>query len=193
VGQEKLEFHQAVQRLKAHLEDITPLELVFDLHVTQKSDAPDTFIYELPVHEHGGSHKEQIDFLVKCDYDFFGGPQDDDEPTTRLSVSGSLLRQREHKYNDKIHAALSQIQRSYRHMHFFNRLARNVKTTLQNTILQQNKWLRIMQEEPVIEETTTESAAFYEQNQAWLLGEVENYIRRQEASESSRQDDSEEE
>ena len=62
-------------------------------------------------------------------------------------------------------------------MHFYNRLARNVRTTLQNTILQQNKWLRVMQEEPAVEDTSTESAAFYEQNQAWLLGEVENYIR----------------
>jgi len=33
VGEEKLEFHQAVFRLKPHLQDIPPLELVFDMHV----------------------------------------------------------------------------------------------------------------------------------------------------------------
>ena len=95
-GEEKLEFHQAVFRLKPHLQDIPPLELVFDLHVCQKSDAPDTFIYELPVFEHGGNHKEQIDFLVKCDYDFFGQPilEDWEEPKkdTRMSLSGSILK-----------------------------------------------------------------------------------------------------
>jgi len=51
-----------------------------------------------------------------------------------------------------------------------------------------------MQEEPALDDTTTESAAFYEQNQGWLLGEVENYIKgQQEASESSRQEESEQE
>lgn len=151
VGEEKLEFHQAVFRLKPHLQDIPPLELVFDMHVCQKSEVPDTYIYELSVFEHGGNHKEQIDFLVKCDYDFFSQHTSDEWEDTkrdrRLSIQGSILKQKECQYNDKIHAAISQMKRSYKQMHFFNRLGGNVKAALLGVIVQQNRWLRVMQED----------------------------------------------
>ncbi len=73
VGEEKLEFHQAVFKLKDHLSDVPPLELSFDVQVTQNTKGqPDVYFYELPVFEYSASRTKQIDFLVKCDYDFFG-------------------------------------------------------------------------------------------------------------------------
>ena len=111
-----------------------------------------------------------------------------------MSLNGTLLKQREQKYNDKLFSAIAQMKRGYRHLHFFNNLSSNVKGSLQSVILQQNRWLRIMQEEqPPIYDTMDSSqstgatttgaeqdhAAFYEQNQAWLLGEVENFISQQ--------------
>lgn len=55
--------------------------------------------------------------------------------------------------------------------------------------MDQNKWLRILQEEqaPLYEGTNEhENADFYVENQNWLLGEIENYIKsKKERQESS--------
>ena len=100
IGEEKLEFHQAVFRLKDHLTDMPPIELAFDVNVSGKQGGPaDVTVYELPVFEHGGHHKEQIDFLVNCDYDFFNTPSHDDTTHTdrpsKMSVNGAILKRRE--------------------------------------------------------------------------------------------------
>lgn len=58
-----------------------------------------------------------------------------------------MLKRREEKYNQKISSAIEAMKRSYRHLHFFSKLQGNVKTHLQNVIIEQNRWLRIMQEE----------------------------------------------
>ena len=39
------------------------------------------------------------------------------------------------------------MRRLYRQMHFFKRVASNPKVQIQNVIMDQNKWLRIMQQE----------------------------------------------
>lgn len=60
IGEEKLEFHQAVFRLKEHLSDVPPIELNFEVNVNapvNKGTPPDVVIYELPVYEYGGNHK----------------------------------------------------------------------------------------------------------------------------------------
>jgi hypothetical protein len=54
---------------------------------------------------------------------------------------------------------------------------------LQNVTIEQNKWLRVMQQEqPLIQESPLQDegkqAAFYTQNQAWLMGEVEEYVQK---------------
>jgi hypothetical protein len=55
------------------MSDIPPIELSFIINLeTRPASPPDVFLYELPVFENGGgSHKEQIEFLVNCDYDFY--------------------------------------------------------------------------------------------------------------------------
>jgi len=65
IGEEKLEFHQAVYRLKDHLHDVPPLELNFEINLNAllpkanlAKAQPDTYFYELPVYEHGGNHRE---------------------------------------------------------------------------------------------------------------------------------------
>lgn len=71
------------------------------------------------------------------------------------------------------------MKRNYRHLHFFNKLTGNLRQTLSSTIIEQNRWLRIMQEEqPSLYEASQEfstaagsgsseqdQAAFFEQNQ----------------------------
>ena len=75
VGEEKLEFHQAVFRLKDHLYDLPPIELALEVNFVDK--LPNFIVYELPVFEYGGgNHREQIEFLIKCDYDFFTDKND---------------------------------------------------------------------------------------------------------------------
>ena len=161
VGEEKLEFHQAVFRLKDHLYDLPPIELALEVNFGDK--LPNFIVYELPVFEYGGgNHREQIEFLINCDYDFFTDKNDlqndqdlyledsipDKKSTTKLSqLNGAILKRREKKYNLKVAESIDSMKRSYRHLHFYQRLASNPKTQIQNVIIEQNKWLRIMQEE----------------------------------------------
>jgi hypothetical protein len=124
VGEEKLDFHQAVFRLKDHLYDFQPIELTFDINMHTKTVS--TSYYELPVYEYGGgNHKEQIEFLINCDYDFFSDKLDGDfddvghpdkkHGTTKLSqLSGAILKRREKKYNEKISSGIEQMRRTYR-------------------------------------------------------------------------------
>ena len=112
----------------------------------------DVHHYELPVFEHGGNQREQIEFLVDCDYDFFTDihklkEDDNHQATPKLSLNGVLLKKREKKYDEKISASIDQMRRSYRHLNFFNKLSIDVKAQVQNVIIEQNKWLRLMQEE----------------------------------------------
>ena len=49
--------------------------------------------------------------------------------------------------------------------------------------MDQNKWLRIMQEEQPffqepVEDEGTNNAAFYTQNQSWIMGEVEEFLQK---------------
>ena len=157
-GEEKLEFHQAVYRLKDHLYDLPPIELTLEVKLDEKQ--PELTVYELPVFEYGGgNHHEQIEFLINCDYDFFTDKSDlqNDQDlyleeslktTNKLSqLNGAILKRREKKYNLKIAESIDTMKRSYRHLHFYQRLAMDPKTQIQNVIIEQNKWLKIMQEE----------------------------------------------
>jgi hypothetical protein len=102
--------------LKEHLSDVPPIELNFEVNVNAPVNKPgslanpaDVVIYELPVYEYGGNHKEQIEFLVNCDYDFFTstskgeledpflhGDEDPTKPSTpKLMLKGALLKKRE--------------------------------------------------------------------------------------------------
>jgi hypothetical protein len=45
-------------------------------------------------------------------------------------LSGSILKRREKKYNQKISSGIYQMRRSYRQMHFFNQLHANPKVHL---------------------------------------------------------------
>lgn len=130
----------------------------------------DFHYYDLTVFEHGGHHREYIDFLVNCDYDFYSQPlqsgedifadPSDEKKTNRLILNGSVVKRREQKYDEKISAAIAAMKRSYRQMNFFNRLSGNVRTALTSTILEQNRWLRIMQEEqPSLYEASYETAS----------------------------------
>jgi hypothetical protein len=47
----------------------------------------------------------------------------------------------------KVAESINNMKKSYRHLHFYNKLAANPKTQIQNVIIEQNKWLRVMQEE----------------------------------------------
>lgn len=169
------------------------------LEVNLADKQPEHIVYELPVFEYGGgNHREQIEFLINCDYDFFTDKTDlqndqdlyledsltDKKSTTKLSqLNGAILKRREKKYNLKVAESIDSMKRSFRHLHFYQRLAANPKNQIQNVIIEQNKWLRIMQEErPLFQvedkEEEVSQAAFYQQNQSWLMGEVENYIKK---------------
>lgn len=199
--------------MKDHLSDIPPLELSFDILVhsplPKQGQAPqsDFYYYDLTVFEHGGHHREYIDFLVNCDYDFYSQPLQggedifadpaDEKKTNRLILNGSVVKRREQKYDEKINAAIAAMKRSYRQMNFFNRLSGNVRTSLSSTILEQNRWLRIMQEEqPSLYEASYETASqtveheqaqFYQDNSQWLLGEIETYLKKQKDEKADKQ------
>jgi hypothetical protein len=53
-----------------------------------------------------------------------------------MSLNGGLLKRREGKFSDKQSIAIENMKRSYRHLHFYSRLANNVKTQLENVILE---------------------------------------------------------
>jgi hypothetical protein len=78
IGKEKLEFHEIVSKLRLHLSDIPPLELSFDVNVhapiPKQAPQADCYYYDMTVYEYGGHHREYIEFLVNCDYDFYTTP-----------------------------------------------------------------------------------------------------------------------
>jgi hypothetical protein len=126
-----------------------PIELVFEINSKRLgglSTSTSTF-YDLPVFEYyTGSQKEQIDFLVNCQYDFFSSSTEH-QPESSIAINGNLLKLREQKYNSKIAIAIEKAKRSYKHMDFFKRMAKDPKTQIQNVIVDQNKWLKVLQDE----------------------------------------------
>jgi hypothetical protein len=73
--------------------------------------------------------------------------------TNKLVLNGAVLKRREAKYDEKIGASIEAMKRSYRQKQFYNRLSGNVRTALTCTIIEQNKWLRVMQEEQPFDST----------------------------------------
>ncbi len=80
--------------------------------------------------------------MINCDYDFFTDKNDlqndqdlyledsltDKKSTTKLSqLNGAILKRREKKYNLKVAEAIDNMKKSYRHLHFYQRLAANPK------------------------------------------------------------------
>jgi hypothetical protein len=57
------------------------------------------------------------------------------------------LKKREQKNSLKISNSIDKMKRSYRQMTFFNRLAADPKNHISNVIIEQNKWLKVIQEE----------------------------------------------
>ena len=60
--------------------------------------------------------------------------------------------------------------------------------------MDQNKWLRIMQEEqPFFQEPAedegTNNAAFFTQNQSWIMGEVEEFLQKVKAEKREEEQD----
>jgi hypothetical protein len=45
------------------------------------------------------------------------------------------MKKREYKYNMKISNGIEKMKRSYKHMAFFDRLAKDVKSSIQNVII----------------------------------------------------------
>ena len=65
-------------------------------------------------------------------------------------------------------------------MDFYGKLTADPKTQIQNVVIEQNKWLKVMQEEqPPYQDLQSEhdQSAFYEANQVWLSGEIEHYLK----------------
>ena len=126
---EKIEFHTAVFRLKDHLFEASPIELSFEIQPKQLRTSPQSSIlfYDLPVFEYyTQSQKEQIEFLVNCNYDFFNS-NSDQHPESSLAINGNLLKLREQKYNTKIANAIEKAKRSFRQMDFFSRLSETLR------------------------------------------------------------------
>lgn len=70
--EDKMEFHNCVFKLKDHLFEVEPVELNFEVHSKRGHESLTHLFYDMPVYEHHtSSHKEQIDFLINCNYDFF--------------------------------------------------------------------------------------------------------------------------
>jgi len=180
-GEDKLEFHTLVFKLKEHLHDVLPLELGFEILTKRGAPQSTVHFYDLPAFQYRTqSQKEQLDFLINCNYDFFAAnPDAPDKSRHRLALNGSLLKKRELKCNLKIQGAIEKMKKNFVHADFFSRMAQDPKAQIQNVIIDQNKWLRVMQEEPYYDTTAEhDQAAFFQGNQAWVLGEVENYIER---------------
>ena len=146
---EKIEFHTAVFRLRDHLFEPSPIELTFEISPKQLklNSQPTLIFYDLPVFEyHTQSQREKIEFLVNCSYDFFNS-NSDQHPESSLAINGNLLKLREQKYNTKIANAIEKAKRSFRQMDFYGKLTADPKTQIQNVVIEQNKWLKVMQEE----------------------------------------------
>eukprot|EP00347_Sterkiella_histriomuscorum_P018284 403346097 len=188
-GDDKVEFHNAIFKLKDHLFEVQPIELNFEIKTTRGTPQVVYHFYDMSVFEyHTESQKEQIEFLINCNYDFFNSNQNPSadqtsgSSTSKLALNGNLLKKRELKQNIKISNSIEKLKKAYRHMDFFNKMSGDVKTQLSNVIIEQNKWLKVIQEEqtPFYDYAGEQDhAVFYQQNQNWIMSEVESYIEQQ--------------
>lgn len=70
-GEEKIEFNNLINRLKEHLFEVDPIELNFEILPKKFQNAVQCFYYDLPVYIYSDSQREQIEFLLKANYEFF--------------------------------------------------------------------------------------------------------------------------
>ena len=57
--------------------------------------------------------------------------------TNKLSqLNGAIFKRREKKYNLKVAESINNMKKSYRHMHFYNKMAANPKIQIQNVIIE---------------------------------------------------------
>lgn len=67
-----MEFHTAIFKLKEHLFEVQPIELSFEIQTKRGAPQSAIYFYDLPALEHkSNSQRDQVDFLINCNYDFF--------------------------------------------------------------------------------------------------------------------------
>ena len=72
------------------------------------------------------------------------------------------------------------MKRNYRQMKFFERMGKDMKTQIENVLIEQNRWLKIMQEEHLYmsdQNLEQDNASFYENNQSWIMDEIKDYLK----------------
>lgn len=72
-GEEKMEFHTVVYKLKDHLYDPQPIEIMFEIPVSggKKGFTEQNHYYEMIVNDYSSTQSAHLDFLINCNYDFF--------------------------------------------------------------------------------------------------------------------------
>jgi len=96
---------------------------------------------------HSRAHSERLQFLVDHNYSFDASdrfiPSEQDLRRTGNRASHELKR-REAKCDRKISTLITKMKRSHEQMTFYQNMAENPLTKIQNTIVQQNDLLRIL-------------------------------------------------
>jgi SWI/SNF-related matrix-associated actin-dependent regulator of chromatin subfamily D len=139
--EEKVEFHKLMQLLKPHLHEAKPLAVAIDI---RKDALKSSSQHAMAVHLQSENRQKLLEFLADHNYSFEFNQEEVDK--SDQSLVGTLKR-RQLKSNLKIAAAIEQMKRNARHMHFYNRMAQNPKDTIQSTIVDQNSYLQILQGE----------------------------------------------
>lgn len=141
-------------------------------------------------------HKKALQFLIDHNYQF--------EQNTVSGNKAVALKKREAKSDMKIAQAIEKMRRSHTQMQFYDSMVSDPKKHIQNKIIEQNEYLRMLQEEPIASKYTTsayltkpglakldpakdsilmpngdaemQKPKFYEDNKYWLVDEVDKYL-----------------
>jgi SWI/SNF-related matrix-associated actin-dependent regulator of chromatin subfamily D len=172
-NRETIEFSKINNLLRQHLRPIDPIEVNYTI---TKGDQQPKYL-EIPVEICSKYRSELEDFIVSNNVSLItGGEITDDSPSfenENLSVTEkSLLKTTPSHLKNLSHA-----------YQFFKEYSENPKLKIQNTILEQKKYLEIMtsKESDLTFDLENEEdhAQFYIENQTWIMPEVELYAHQQ--------------
>ena len=135
-SEDRIEFHQIIGLLKNHLHEPRPTQFIFE--ITQGPEKKEARFFDMAVNVHSTRFKKALKFLIDHNYTF--SENDSKVP----SAKAGPLRKREAKCDQKIAQSIEKMSRCHYQMEFYESMHQDVRKHIQNKIIEQNSYLRML-------------------------------------------------
>ena len=165
--------------------------------VSQGQEKKEARFFDMAVNVHSSKFKKALKFLYDHNYTF------SENESKVQGAKAVALRKREAKCDRKIAESIEKMSRCHYQMEFFDSMQHDVRKHIQNKIIEQNSYLRMLQQEPQSSKYGTgayrtkpglakldptkdsilmpsgdsemQKPKFYEDNRYWIIDEVDKY------------------